>query len=728
MMRMGRFVLSVVSAVALATAGAGGVAAERLSSDQGQAGSAPMSGTSAHGISGRLTNAAGSGIAGINVRACNAADDCTGVTTDASGAYSIDLAPDAYDIELSDPAGIYPSGYYDPAVSGSHYNWDINSSGPATIDVSGGSVGGINVVLPAGVHIKGHIANAAGTAIPAIEVTANSGNIGRLASTDASGNYSILVAPNRAYQLWFADASGHYQNGEWSAGGFTTIHSEDNTVAAGTSDVTINVTLPSAGYITFHAKVVGGASLSPTDFGLTYALASGTPKAIVSDGESDPTVAGTYSIGGSLHRVDVAGNTWGLYGLSCTRNGAALVTTTQLPVQVTAGAGDRLDCIYSYIYTPASRIGTFTQLGPVRILDTRTGGSATKLTAAKPRAIQVAGVRGVPPTAIGVTGTVTVVAPTVAGYLYLGPESTTPPTSSSVNFTAGQVIANGFTLALNAHGQLYAIDQATRGQTDIVIDITGYFLPGSSANTYHAITPTRVADSRYSIGIKRLAAGSAQQLCLASSTGVSASTVAVTGNLTAVNPTRGGYLALTPVATSPLTTSSVNFLAGAIRAAGVTTPTSGNCFVIVYNAPAGSHVDAIFDLTGYYSKDAGGSRFVAITPFRALDTRNGTGLSGKFISDQARGLTVTGAHLVPADATAVSGDIVAVAPPANGWGAVTPTVNSSPLTSTVNFLAGNVLASGVVTQLSAGGIGIDLSAQPGRATDVVFDVTGYFVP
>ena len=89
---------------------------------------------------------------------------------------------------------------------------------------------------------------------------------------------------------------------------------------------------------------------------------------------------------------------------------------------------------------------------------------------------------------------------------------------------------------------------------------------------------------------------------------------------------------------------------------------------------------------------------------------------------------MTGAHLVPADATAVSGDIVAVAPPANGWGAVTPTVNSSPLTSTVNFLAGNVLASGVVTQLSAGGIGIDLSAQPGRATDVVFDVTGYFVP
>ena len=727
MMRMGRLVLSVVSAVVLATAGAGGVAAERPSPNQGLAGSATLAATSGHGISGSVTNAAGSGIAGISVQACNTPADCTSVTTDNTGAYSISLAAGAYDIELSDPAGIYAPGYYDPAVSGSHYNWDFNSGGPATIDVSGGSVGGINVVLPAGVHIKGHIANAAGTALAAIDVTANSGNIGPVTFTDASGNYSILVAPNRAYQLWFADESGHYLNGEWSAAGFTTVHSENNTIAVGTSDVTINVTLP-AGYITFHAKVVGGGSLTPTDFGLTYALANGAPKAIVSDGESDPTVVGTYSIGGSLHRADAAGNTWGFYGVSCTRDGAALVTTTQLPVQVTAGAADRLDCTYSYIYTPASHIGTFTQLGPVRILDTRTGGAATKLTATKPRAIQVAGVGGVPPTAIGVTGTVTVVAATVGGYLYLGPESTTPPTSSAMNFTAGQVIANGFTLALNAQGQLYAIDQATSGQTDILIDVTGYFLPGSSANTYHAITPTRVANSLSSIGIKRLAAGSAQKLCLVASTGVSASTVAVTGNLVAINPTSGGYLALTPVVTSPLTTSSVNFLAGNIRAAGVTTPTSGNCFVIVYNAPAGNYVDAIFDLTGYYSKDAGGSRFVAIAPFRALDTRNGTGLSGKFISGQARGLTVTGAHLVPVDATAVSGDIVAIAPPAAGWAAVTPTVTSSPSTSTVNFLAGNVLASGVVTQLSAGGMGIDLSDQPGGGTDVVFDVTGYFVP
>lgn len=473
---------------------------------------------------------------------------------------------------------------------------------------------------------------------------------------------------------------------------------------------------------------MGGASLTPTDFGLTYTLANGAPKAIVADGESDPTVAGTYSLAGSLHRVDAAGNTWGFYGMSCTKNGAALVTTTQLPVQVTAGAGDRLDCTYSYIYTPASRIGTFTQLGPVRILDTRTGGAAAKLTATKPRAIQVAGLGGVPSTAIGVTGTVTVVAATVTGYLYLGPESTSPPTSSVVNFTAGQVIANGFTLSLSAQGQLYAIDQATSGQTDILVDITGYFLPGSSGNTYHAVTPTRVANSISSIGIKRLAAGSSQKLCLASSTGVSASTVAVTGNLTAINPTYVGYLALTPVATSPLTTSSVNFLAGEIRAAGVTTPTSGNCFAIVYNAPAGNYVDAIFDLTGYYSKDAGGSRFVAIAPFRALDTRIGTGLSGKFISGQARPLTLTGSHLVPVDATAISGDIVAIAPPAAGWAAVTPTVNSSPSTSTINFLAGNVLASGVVAQLSAGGIGIDLSDQPGGGTDVVFDVTGYFVP
>lgn len=45
MLRLGRLTLCVVSAVVLATAGAGGVAADRPSSNQGPAGAAPQTDT-----------------------------------------------------------------------------------------------------------------------------------------------------------------------------------------------------------------------------------------------------------------------------------------------------------------------------------------------------------------------------------------------------------------------------------------------------------------------------------------------------------------------------------------------------------------------------------------------------------------------------------------------------------------------------------------------------------
>ena len=122
---------------------------------------------------------------------------------------------------------------------------------------------------------------------------------------------------------------------------------------------------------------------------------------------------------------------------------------------------------------------TFVPLAPTRILDTRVGnGLAGPFTANTPRTFQVSGRGGVPATAVAVTGNLTVTNPTQAGHVYLGPTPTASPTSSTVNVPLGDTRANGVTVALSSTGTLSATYGPSSGATtDLVFDVTGYFVP-----------------------------------------------------------------------------------------------------------------------------------------------------------------------------------------------------------------------------------------------------------
>jgi hypothetical protein len=62
----------------------------------------------------------------------------------------------------------------------------------------------------------------------------------------------------------------------------------------------------------------------------------------------------------------------------------------------------------------------------------------------------------------------------------VGPVPTASPTTSTINFLKGDIKANGLTVALGSGGTLSVTYMSTTGQTtDLVFDVTGYFVPSS---------------------------------------------------------------------------------------------------------------------------------------------------------------------------------------------------------------------------------------------------------
>lgn len=111
---------------------------------------------------------------------------------------------------------------------------------------------------------------------------------------------------------------------------------------------------------------------------------------------------------------------------------------------------------------------------PIRLLDTRT---SSAWTAGSNHRLQVADGINVPGGAVGVVGNVTVVSPTGGGDLRLYPAGASLPSTSSINFAAGQIIANGVIVGLNGSGQLaIQVDMPGGTHTHVLFDASGYIV------------------------------------------------------------------------------------------------------------------------------------------------------------------------------------------------------------------------------------------------------------
>ena len=213
----------------------------------------------------------------------------------------------------------------------------------------------------------------------------------------------------------------------------------------------------------------------------------------------------------------------------------------------------------------------------------------------------------------------------------------------------------------------------------------------------------------------------------------------------AAGPVTGGQ-AVTVTGTGFSASMTVTLGATAVTPTGITTTS--------FNIITPAHAPGYDRLTAKTSKGSNPltanagyvftalASYVALTPFRILDTRARTCVqcgAGGLAANQTRTLQITGvtglrggADQVPATATAIVMNVTAVSSTTGGLLTIYPTGTAPPRASNLNFSAGTAtpnLVTVTLGQTSAASPNWDVNIfNPVGSLNVVADVEGYFLP
>ncbi|MDX6198274.1 MAG: hypothetical protein QOJ79_1425 [Actinomycetota bacterium] len=186
------------------------------------------------------------------------------------------------------------------------------------------------------------------------------------------------------------------------------------------------------------------------------------------------------------------------------------------------------------------------------------------------------------------------------GYLSVYPAGQTRPNVSSLNYRAGQTIANLVVVKLAGNG----VDIYVSKRADVVIDRVGFF-GGRGNGRYSPVTPTRIVDTRFGLGApqQQLGPGDSLTLQVTDTAGVPArlpSAVAVA--VTAVKPSANGFLTVYPGGTSRPLASNINTTAGQTITGTVLAKVDLTGRITIY-AQTGT-VDLMVEVVGWYDRPA----------------------------------------------------------------------------------------------------------------------------
>ena len=375
-------------------------------------------------------------------------------------------------------------------------------------------------------------------------------------------------------------------------------------------------------------------------------------------------------------------------------------------------------------------VGLFKALSPSRILDTRKSndndGFSSPIGSNSTINVQATGQGGVPSTDVSaVVVNVTVDRPTAGGYLALFPSGGVRPTSSTLNFNRGDIVANLAVVKVGTGGKIAIYN--FNGNTSTILDVVGYYTASTTGagGRLVAVDPERIFDTTFG---SRLAPGETRTVSVTDRGGVPATNVdSVILSVSAIAPTGNAFLTVYPadLTTRPLA-STLNFRAGNNVANLVYAKVSPDGKVKVYNPAGSTHVS--FDVMGYVLKTGTATlgRFVSLTPSRVIDTRgrSNSPIVGKLGPGGAIEPTLVGVGGIPATGvSAVVVNLTATEGTARSSLTAYPKGITAPNTSNVHFNAGQNFANLVVVKLGDDGK-VRIVNKSGQV-HVIVDVVGY---
>jgi subtilisin family serine protease len=406
-----------------------------------------------------------------------------------------------------------------------------------------------------------------------------------------------------------------------------------------------------------------------------------------------------------------------------------------------AGIVDAAAAVQTIAGLPTT-VPAFVPIEPVRLVETRPSEPAGAVVVETRRYGGAAGFLEIPVTAVAgipaqgvdaVALNVTATDPTGSGYVSVYPCGAAP-TASNLNFDAGDTVPNVVIAQVSDVGTV-CLDAPT--STHLVVDANGWFGSGSG---FEPVSPARLLETRTGNpsfitvdglfqGGGMVGAGQVLTLQVAGRGGVAADASAVALNVTATQPTGGGYVTVYPCDATRPTASNLNYTAGDTVPNAVVVRLSSAGTVCLYTLRA-THL--LVDVNGWFTSS---SDLEPVVPARLLETRTGNA-EFRTIDRLAEGigvlqagtpleLQVAGRGGVAADAAAAVLNVTVTQPAAGGYLTAYPCDGARPLASNLNFVAGQTVPNAVVVQLSADGTVCLYSV---AATHLVVDVNGWFMP
>jgi len=375
------------------------------------------------------------------------------------------------------------------------------------------------------------------------------------------------------------------------------------------------------------------------------------------------------------------------------------------------------------VSAPSDKSG-YVPMTPTRVFDTRdgTGGRTGALATGETWTFTFKDKFTIPGDAVAVAINLTSVNATAPTFVTAFPTGDTRPFTANLNPVPGFAVPNLVVGRLGAGGAVSFYNNS--GQVDLIADLVGYFKPSSNTKLL-PLTPARLLDTRDGTGVAApgpIGAGQSIDLVVTERGGVTKDATAVALNITVTEPTAPSYLTVWPTgATRPLA-ASLNMVAGQTVPNLVLAQVGTGGKVSIFNYAGSTHVVA--DVLGSFSASAS-TKFVSISPVRALDTRDGTGLPAGRVATAPVALQLAGAAGIPSSGVAaVLLNVTMVAPSVTTYLTLYPSGTDRPLAANLYAGPGQVIPNMVVGRLGTDGK-LAIANYAGD-TDIVADVMGYF--